>query len=140
MKKISAIEIIVIILVIAVLIIYLAPQILNKKEDKIISQIKADNAIFTSKIIEEFASNANILPSVAAKKTADELNKTQKNPYKRGKDLYIISKDTPGYSNVEYDNNIKMIIVTTIDNNNSIVSRIVINPPSFVSYYKNENK
>jgi len=140
MKKLSVVEIAVVIFAIVTLIIYLVPHFSLNNEGKISSQIKADNAVFTSKIIEEFSANKNLLPSIASKKVTEELNKIQKNPFNKGENLYILSKDELGYSNVEYDDNLKMIIVTTIDNNNSIIARTVINPPSFVTYYKDDNK
>ena len=55
------------------LAIYLAPNFMNSKETRKIAQIKAMNAIFTAKTLEEFAKDTNAKPSDIAKKVADEL-------------------------------------------------------------------
>ena len=140
MKKLTTVEIAVVLFALITFIIYLIPNIINTKDEKIISQLKASNAVFTSKVVEEFAHNKNALSSDIAKKIVEELNKTEKNPYKKDEDLYVLNKDCSACSNVEYDDSLKMIIVTTLDKNGVLVARTVIKPPSFVTYYKDDTK
>jgi len=140
MKKITIIEIVVVLIVLLALSLYLAPKFLNNKESKVNAQIKASSAIYTSKIIEEFSRNKNAVPSEVAKKVADELNATEKNPYDSKKPLFSISKDAEGCINIEPDDNLKMVIITTFDKKANLVARTVINPPSYVTYYKDSKK
>ena len=138
MKKITIIELVVAFIFLTGIMIYFLPQFLNSKEDKTFAQIKAGNAVFTSKVIEEFARNKNALPSDVAKLVAEQLNTTEKNPYDSNKEMFSISKDVEGCSNVEYDDNLKMIIITTLDKKGALVARTVISPPSFVTYFKDK--
>ncbi len=141
MKKLTVIEITVVLFALITFMVYLIPHFLGNKEDRITSQIKASNAIFTSKIIEEFAVNNDPIPSLIIQKTIEELNKTEKNPYNRQEPYFQQTKDKSGCSNIEYDDNSKMIILTTLDKQGELAARIVIKPPSYVSYYKaDENK
>ena len=140
MKKISVVEIVVLIFALCAFSIYLIPKLMSHSENSKESKIKASSAIFTSKVIEEFARNENVKPSEIAKKTVEELNQTEKNPYNKSSDLYIINNNCKGCLKVEYDDNLIMIIVTGLDNNEELISRTVIKPPSFVTYYKEDNK
>ncbi|MBR2069161.1 MAG: hypothetical protein IJ877_05290 [Candidatus Gastranaerophilales bacterium] len=139
MKKISVIEIAVIIFALTTLIIYCIPQLKKTDEKEILAQVKASNAVFTSKVIEEFAKNKNAKPSAVAQKITEELNTTEINPYDNDTELYVFNKNCNACSNVEYDDNLKMIILTTLDKKGALVARTVIKPPSYVTYYK-ENK
>ena len=140
MKKITIIEIIVVIIVLCALTMYLIPNIIADREAKTLAIVKSNNAIYTSKVIEEFSHDKSAKPSDIAKKVADELNKTQKNPYDNDKDFFSLDNELASCSNIEADDNLKMIIVTTLDRQGELISRTVINPPSFVTYYKeNEN-
>ena len=136
MKKLTVVEIAVVLFALTTIIIYSIPYFFGNKEDRVTSQIKTNNAIFTSKIIEEFAINKDPIPSLIVQKTIEELNKTEKNPYNRQEPFFQQTKDKSGCSNVEYDNNSKMIIITTLDKQGELAARIVIKPPSYVSYYK----
>lgn len=138
MKKITIIEIITIILVIIAFAIYFSPNFISKKEDRILSQVKAKNAIFVSKIVEEFAHNKNAKPSEVAKKIVEQLNKTETNPYNKKDVFYVLKSEQKGYANVEYDDGVKMVVITTLDKKGELVARTVISPPSFVTYYKED--
>lgn len=136
MKKLTIVEIAVLIFVIVVVIIYLAPYFLKERQDMILSRIKASNAIFISKTIEEFAKDKNAKPSDVSKKVIDLLNETEKNPYGTKDDFYVTGKECSACTKVESDNNLKMIIITTFDKEGELIARTVINPPSYVTYYK----
>lgn len=141
MKKLTVIEIAVVLFSLAALTIYFViPHFYGNKEDKITAQIKASNAIFTSKIIEEFAVEKDPIPSIIIQKTIEELNKTEKNPYSKDEPYFQQTKDKNGCANIEYDNNLKMIIATTLDKQGNLVARIVIQPPSYVAYYKDDEE
>ena len=140
MKKLTIIELAVVFFVLAAFAVILLPYLLNSNDEKVMAQIKASNAIFTSKIIEEFASSKEAKPSEVAKRVADELNKTEKNPYSKAEDLYVFNKDCVACSAIECDDNLKMVIITTVDKKGLLVARTVIKPPSFVTYYKEEKE
>ena len=136
MKKITIIEIIVVILILLSAVIYFSPKFIQNKEELIKSQVKANNAIFTSKVIEEFSKNKDSMPSLTVQKIMDEMNATQKNPYNKNEKFYVFDKDCKACTHVECDNNLRMIILTSMDKNGELMSRTVINPPSFVTYNK----
>ena len=79
-KKITAIEISVLILVFIAIGIYYSPRLWRSEDVMMAAKIKAENEIFVSKALEEFSTNKDAKPSVVAQKVSDELNKTQKNP------------------------------------------------------------
>lgn len=139
-KKITAIEISVLLIVLVALGIYFAPNFMYKKELKLVAKAKADNAIFTSKVVEEFSVNKNAKPSEIAKKVADELNQTVENSYNKETKAYTFEKGCKGCNYITYDDNIKTIIVETYDNKNTFLARTVIVPPSFVTYTKDVQK
>ena len=136
MKKLTIVEIIVLIFALSVFSIYIIPKLMTSGENSKISKLKASSAIFTSKIIEEFAKDKNATPSVLAQKVVEELNQTEKNPFNKSADLFVYNNDCKGCLKVEFDDNLKMVIITGLDNNSKLISRTVINPPSFVTYSK----
>ena len=137
MKKLSVVEIAVIVFALVTLVIYYLPYLTQTKESEILAQVKASNAVFTSKVLEEFARNKKAQPSIVAQKIAEELNSAEGNPYKSGDDLYVM-KSCTACSQIETDDNLKMIILTTLDKKGALVARTVIKPPSYVTYYKEE--
>ena len=140
MKKIKIIEIIVVLLVIGALAIYFAPNLINKQQDMLKARIKAGNAVFASKVLEKFSTDKNIKPSKAAQSVVDELNEIEENPYDKSLPAYTFDKDCKNCNCVEYDDNLSMVIVTTYDSKGELYARTVIKPPSFVTFYKDEDK
>ena len=139
-KKITAIEISVLILAFIAIGIYYSPHFMLKQEVMMAAKIKADNAIFTSKALEEFASNENIKPSEVAQKISEELNETSRNPYDKKQQAYTFDLTCKGCNSVEFDDNLKMIVLTTYNKKGDLIGRTVIKPPSFVTYSKFDNE
>ncbi|MBQ8847788.1 MAG: hypothetical protein IJ003_02475 [Candidatus Gastranaerophilales bacterium] len=137
-KKITAIELSVILLALVGIGIYYSPNFMNKQEVMMAAKIKADGAIFTSKALEEFAANSNIKPSQVAQKVAGELNLTTQNPYNKKAQAYTFETTCKGCNSVEFDDKANMIILTTYNNKGELMARTVIKPPSFVVYSKGE--
>ncbi len=135
-KKITAIEITVIALALIALGIYYTPNFLTKKDMQKIAKIKADNAMFTSKVLETFAADKKSLPSVVAKKVADELNQKSENPYNKKTPAYVFETQCKGCNCVEFDDKLEIIILSAYNNKGEMVARTVIKPPSFVTYTK----
>lgn len=135
-KKITAIEIIVILIALIALGIYYTPNFLTKKDMQKIAKIKADNAMFTSKVLETFAVDKKALPSVVAKKVADELNQKSINPYNKKLPAYVFEAQCKGCNCVEFDDKLEMVILSAYNNKGEMVARTVIKPPSFVTYTK----
>lgn len=138
MKKITIIEIIVVALVFIALIVYFAPKFINNREDMLEAKIKANNAVFTAKVLEEFSSNKNAKPSLVCQKVLDELNAVEKNPYNKKENAFTFDKNCSACNSVEYDDNLSIVIITTYDKKGELHSRTVIKPPSFVTYNKEE--
>ncbi len=139
-KKITAIEIVVLIIVFVAIGIYYSPNIITKKEMQKIAKIKADNAIFTSKALEEFSANKKAKPSEVAKKIAQELNTTSKNPFDEKSPAYTFETICTGCNNIEFDDKLQMIILSAYNKKGELMARTVIKPPSFVTYAKEFNK
>lgn len=140
-NKITIIEIIVILLVIVALGMYFAPRFLVNQEDRKMAKIKSDNAIYTARVLEEFAQNKNAKASDIAQKIANSLNQTAKNPYNKDIPAYIFDNNcTKSCNTVSYDDSIQMIILTAYNNSGELVARTVIKPPSFVVYSKFDEK
>ena len=139
-KKITAIEIIVLAILFVAIGIYYTPNFITKKEARKIAQIKANNAIFTSKTLEIFAADKKILPSEVVKKVTEELNATSKNPYDKKTPAFVLNKECKACNNIEFDDKLQMIILSAYNPKGELVARTVIKPPSFVTYTKETKK
>ena len=139
-KKITAVEIFVAIIVLFGIGIYYSPRYFKKNEVMMASKLKADGAVFTSKVLEEFAQNKNAKSSEVAQKITDELNKIEVNPFDKKALAYTFEKNCKGCNSVEYDDNLSMIILTSYNKKGELLARTVIKPPSFVSYNISDNK
>ena len=139
-KKITAIEIFVVILVLIAFGVYYSPNFMLNLEKKNAAKIKSDNAIFTARVLEEFAQNKNAKASDVGKKVLEDLNKTTINPYNRRKPAFTLDAICVGCSSVGFDDTNQMIVVTSYNNKKELVARTVIKPPSFVEYSKFDNK
>ena len=137
-KKITAIEITTVVLAFVALGVYYSPNFMHKQETMKAAKIKADNAIFTSKALEEFAKNKSAKSSEIAQKILDELNLTTINPYNKKAPAYTFEINCKACNSVEYDDNLSMIILTTYNKKGELIARTVIKPPSFVTYTKED--
>ena len=141
-KKITLIEIIVLSLLFIAIGIYYSPHFITKQDVLKAAKIKSDNAIYTARVLEEFAKNKNEKASTVAKKVSEKLNQIAKNPYDKKAPAYTFESECKGCTCVSYDDNAQMIILTTFNKKNELILRTVIKPPSFVVYSKfdKENK
>lgn len=135
-KKITAIEICVVLLILIALGIYWTPKFLLSKDAKMIAKIKADNAMFTAKVLEEFATDKKAMPSSVAKKIVEEFNATGKNPYNKDGISYTFEQNCKGCNSVSCDDKFKTIIIESYDKKGTFLARTVIAPPSYVTYVK----
>jgi len=135
-KKITAIEIVVLLIIFVALGIYYTPKILTSKDVKMIAKIKADNAMFTAKVLEEFSSDKKAVPSAIAKKIVEEFNAAGKNPYNKDGLAYTFEQSCKGCNSVTYDDNFKTITIESFDKKGTFLARTVIAPPSYVTYVK----
>lgn len=139
-KKITAIELSVVFVFLLALGIYYSPRLWHKQEAMMAAKVKSDNAIFTSKVLEEFAQNNNIKSSEVAQKITDELNKVEKNPFDKNAPAYTFDKNCKACNSVEYDDALSMVILTSYNKKGELLARTVIKPPSFVTYNKSDDK
>lgn len=139
-KKITVVEITTVAIVFIALSIYYYPHLFNNADVMAAAKIKADNAVFTSKALEEFSSNKDIKSSDVAQKVLDELNVTTVNPYNKKEKAFTFEPQCKGCNNVEYNDELKMIILTTYNKKGELIARTVIKPPSFVTYNKDDDK
>ena len=134
-KHILAIAITIIIVLIAS-VIYFAPKFMLDKEMQKVAKVKANNAIFTARVIEEYSKNTKIKASELAKKIVDEMNKTTINPYDRKNNAYTYENNCKSCNSVNFDDTTQTIILTSYNKNGELIARSVIKPPSFVVYSK----
>lgn len=135
-KKITAIEIITFVLLFVGIGIYTSPYFLKDQKMLKAGKIKADSSIFTAKVLEEFAQDKTLLASQTAKMVCEELNSIMANPYNKKAPAFTFELNCKGCNSVEFDDNSKMITVTTYDKRGEMIARTVISPPSFVKYEK----
>ncbi len=140
MKKITGLELAVIIILLCAIFIFLIPIVKGDFEKKKEAQISANAAIFTSKALSYFNTDKTLKASYVANKTLEELNSISKNPYNRKQKAYVFEKGQKGAILVEFDDNIQTITVTGFNKSLQIVVRTVIKPPSFVTYEKNKEQ
>ncbi len=139
-KKLAAIELSVVMIVLVCVGIYYSPRLWHKQEVMMAAKIKVDNAVFASKILEEFAQNKNIKSSEVAQKITDELNKVEVNPYNKKELAYTFEKNCKGCNSVEFDDELSMVILTSYNKKGELLARTVIKPPSFVTYNKADDE
>ena len=139
-KKITLIEVIVLVIVFIAIGIYYSPHFMYEKEVRNAAKIKSDNAIFSARVLEEFAKNKNAKASDVAKNVAKKLNETAKNPYDKKNPAYIFEKECAGCNSVTYDDKAQMITLTAFNKKNELILRTVIKPPSFVVYSKYDDE
>lgn len=139
-KKITVIEIIVALIVVLALGIYFCPKFLNSKELRIQAKVKAQNAIYTSKALEEFAVDKNAKASAVALKVMEELNAVEVSPFNKKEKAYTNEKNCTACNSIEIDDAASMIIITTYDKKGDLMARTVIKPPSFVTYNKMDDE
>ena len=137
-KKITTIQIAVVSIVLIAMGVYFSPNFIHKQYVMKAAKIKADSAIFTSRVLEEFAANKNAQPTEIAKKVSDELNAIERNPYNKKEPAYTFDTDCKGCSSIECDDKLAMVILSTYDKTGELVARTVIKPPSFVVYLKDD--
>ena len=100
-KNLVLIEVTTILIAILALCVYFSPKFIHKQEIMAAAKIKADNAMFTSKALEEFASNSKAKPSEIAQKVAQELNLIAKNPYNKKAPAYSFDTQCNGCNRIE---------------------------------------
>lgn len=138
MSKITKLEIAIIIILIICIGIYLVPYFTSSAEKRKESTLRTNAAIFTSKSLSVFSENKDVKASEVAKKTADELNKLNKNPYNKKLPAYVFENAQNGSIYIQSDDKIQTITITGYTKDGSILVRTLIKPPSFVTYEKED--
>ncbi len=133
-NKITIFEIFVGLLLVLCIGLYLSPNIFLKLDNKRNAQMQTNASIFTSKALGEFSSNNKMKASEAAQKIAKELNKVNKNPYDKKNPAYLIKAKCKGCVIITPDDALNSIAVEAYSNDNILLVRTVIQPPSFVTY------
>ena len=141
MKKITPIEIFVTVLFLICLSFYLYPKLTLSLEQKHYGRIQTNAAMMTSKILAEFSDNKNEkTPTEISKMLSDEMNKIVKNPINRKNPAYSVNEECKGCVVLIPDDKIKSVILTAKDDNNKLITRTVIQPPSYVTFNEDLKK
>ncbi len=137
MKKITKIEVFILFIVFLGFSFYIVPKAMIKQEQKQYARMQANSQMMTSKILAEFSDNNNKkTPSEIALYLADEMNKKVKNPIDKKNKAYSVNEDCLGCVVVVPDDKAANIVLSAKDKENKLISRTVIQPPSFVTYNK----
>lgn len=136
MKKHLLALTITIIIVLVALIIYFAPKFMLDKEMQKVAKVKANNAIFTARVIEEYSKNTKIKASELAQKIVEEMNKITINPYNKKNKAYTYENECKSCNSVNFDDTTQTITLTSYNKKGELIARSVIKPPSFVTYSK----
>lgn len=134
-KHILALTITIVIVLVA-LIIYFAPKFMLDKEMQKVAKVKANNAIFTARVIEEYSKNTKIKASELAQKIVEEMNKITINPYNKKNKAYTYENECKSCNSVNFDDTTQTIVLTSYNKKGELIARSVIKPPSFVTYSK----
>ncbi len=141
MKKITPVEIIVILIVLSGFGLYLYPKITVSLEQKQYTRMQTNAAMITSKILSEVSDTTNKeLPDKYSEAVVSEMNKNVKNPINKNNPAYSIINECEGCIVVTPDNKLKSITVAGKDKSGNLVVRTVIQPPSYVTFNKDFNK
>ena len=133
-NKITIFEVFVGLLLVFCIGLYLSPNIFLKLDNKRNAQMQTNASIFTSKALGEFSSNSKIKASDVAKKICKELNAVNKNPYDKKNPAYSIKDKCLGCVVITPDDFLNSVAVEAYSNDNILLVRTVIQPPSFVTY------
>ncbi len=140
MKRTTKLEIAVIVILLLCIGLYLTPYFSGNMDKKRSAKVNANAAVFTTKALANFTYEKDKKASSIAKKTADELNTLDKNPFDKKLPAYVFENPQRGSILVEFDDKIQTITITGYGLENAILVRTVIKPPSFVTYQKYEDK
>ncbi len=133
-NKITLFEVFIFVLIILCIGLYVSPNFLVKLENRKYAQIQTNAGIFTSKALSEFSSNPKMKASVISKKLTEELNAVNKNPLSKKGPAYSINEKCEGCVIITPDDKLNSISVEAYSNENALLVRTVIQPPSFVTY------
>ena len=141
MKKITPVEIFIIFIVLVCFLVYFYPKLTLSLEQKHYGRIQTNAAMMTSKILGEFSDTKSTKkPTEVAKALTDEMNKIVKNPINKKNPAYSVNVECEGCIVVLPDDKVKSIILTAKDKEGKLITRTVIQPPSFVTYNKELEK
>ena len=137
MKRPTYIEIFVVVIVLIFLSFYFIPKIMISKEQKEYGRIQTNSAMMTSKILAEFSDNTKKQkPSDIAKNLSEEMNKLVKNPINKKNPAYSVGEECEGCIVLTVNDKEKNIVLTAKDKNDELITRTVIQPPSYVTFNK----
>ncbi len=137
MKKITPVEIFITVVVLICLGFYLYPKLTLTIEQKQYGRIQLNASMMTSKILAEFSDNTQkSVPSEISKSLADEMNKLVKNPIDKKQKAYSIKEECTGCVVLTPNDKIKSVILTAKNKDGKLITRTVIQPPSYVTFNK----
>lgn len=141
MRKITPVEIFVLVLVAIGVSFYLVPKITLSLEQKHYGRVQTNAAMMTSKILSYFSdTKEEKLPSEIAKSIAEEMNKVVKNPINKENPAYSIMNECDGCVVVRPDDKVKNIVLTAKDKEGKLLTRTVIQPPSYVTFNRDSKE
>lgn len=135
-NKITVFEVIIALLLIGGIIFYFSPNFLLKADMRKASKTQTNAAIFVSKALSEFSTNKKIKASVVSAKLVEELNAVNKNAFTKKNPAYSLDEICSGCVIIEADDKINSITVSAYDKEGALLTRTLIQPPSFVTYTK----
>jgi len=141
MKKITPVEIFILVIVLIFLGFYIVPKMMLSYEQKCYGRIQTNAAMMTSKVLAEFSDNTKkAVPSEVSKSLSEEMNKLVKNPINKKNVAYSVNEECEGCVVLTPDDKVRSIVLTAKDTENKLIVRTVIQPPSYVTFNKDLDK
>jgi|GEM_PF-4116828 len=115
-------------------VVYFYPRLTVLYENRRDAKVTADCKVFTDKILEraQEEQSKNKKKKLDLKKLSDEITQEL--------DVKYCDTKTPLCCMVEYDKKTNTVVVTGFDATQEVITRTVINPPSFVTFDRMERK
>ena len=137
-KIINIIEILFWIVAVILIVIVIKTIVIPKMDLKREEDIKENGRIFLERVLAKYditkKAQYDIKKSVLD--IIDDLNEERVNPYGKKNLPYVLNEECKGCITINIDEGTNSIVATGYDSKNNILTRSVINPPSYVSYEK----
>ncbi len=141
-RKITKIEIFVILILIFAFSLYLYPKFFVQKEIRQNALVKTNNAICVQEVLAQFSTKKpqDVDLKNAVDETIKKLNALNKNPVNKKEPAFVYAQKCAGCVSLEINEPTGSITSTGYDKDLNVLARSVMKPPSFVTYENTENE
>ncbi len=140
-KRITKIEIFVILILIFAFSLYLYPKFFVQKIVRQNALVKTNNAICVQEILAQFSTKKpnDVNLKNAVDETIKKLNSLNKNPINKKDPAFVYAQKCAGCVSLQINEPTRSITSTGYDKDLNVLTRSVMKPPSFVTYENTGN-